>query len=75
MFEGGKKAVHERLMARMTETTGADLAGQDSGALLTRCCSCGNVGSCEDWLEDYSEGADKAPRFCMNQEVMQRPES
>lgn len=75
MFEGGKKAVHQRLMARMQETTGADLAGQDATELLAKCCSCGNVGGCEDWLDEHSEGADRAPGYCKNAAVMQRPEA
>lgn len=74
MFEKAKTAVHERLMTRMTATTGADLQGQDHAALMGKCCGCGNVGGCEDWLEDHSEGADRAPGFCANQVVMQRPE-
>jgi len=74
MFEGAKRAVHERLMQRMTETTGADLSGQEVGVLLDKCCSCGHVGSCEDWLEDHSEGAEKSPRFCKNAAVMHLPE-
>lgn len=69
-----KLEVHTRLMSRMHDTTGADLAGADQAALLGKCCGCGNVGACEDWLDDHAEGANRAPVFCANADVMQRPE-
>ena len=67
---------HIRLMTRMARTVGADLdvlSDADWGAALTRCCSCGHVGSCEDWLEDAADGAAKPPSFCANSAVMRRP--
>ena len=74
MIEDRRMAVQARLVARMAATTQADLSATDPGFVLQRCCSCGNVASCEDWLDDHAEGADKAPRFCQNADVMFRPD-
>lgn len=74
MLDAFKTTVHQTLMRRMEGTTGADLSGADRAQMVKKCCGCGNMASCEDWLEDHAEGASKAPSFCANSDVMQRPE-
>jgi len=76
MLQSLKKDTHARLMGRMAKTTGAELGGlsdADWSEALTRCCNCANPGACEDWLEAHSDGAERAPGFCANPDLMQRP--
>lgn len=74
MLDTDKTPTHARLMSRMARITGADLdalTDQNLSAALTRCCNCGNVGTCEDWLDDHADGGASAPGFCANKAVMQ----
>lgn len=73
MADDLKTQTHVRLMTRMARTTGADLDSLTDDAwseALTRCCTCANPGTCEDWLEDHADGSNAAPSFCQNKTLM-----
>lgn len=80
MDGSARVAVHRRLMHRMAATVGAETGRLDAAAeaaAVERCCTCGHVGACEDWLEDHADGAEAAPGFCVNRDLMSalRPEA
>ncbi|GGE06955.1 hypothetical protein SAMN05421774_102662 [Gemmobacter megaterium] len=73
MLANPRTQAHIQLMTRMARVVGADLdhlGDAEWSVALERCCACANPGSCEDWLDDNSDGAPQPPRFCPNRKLM-----
>jgi hypothetical protein len=72
---------HDRLMGRMADTLGVDLAEEamhgrlgpeDLRSLLVRCTGCGQASACEGWLDAQSGQASLAPDYCRNKDQLER---
>ena len=72
---------HARLVERMADTLGVDLAGetmrgriapQDLRSALVRCTGCRRANACCTWLDAHPDGASAAPDYCCNKGQLER---
>ncbi len=77
-FPKGDREAHAELAGAMVRTVGVDLGNRapdgqvtapSLGTIVTRCQQCANPGSCQAWLRDHSEGAERAPDYCLNRDL------
>ena len=75
---------HARLVERMADTLGVDLAEElmrgrvmpsDLRSNVVRCMGCERTQECGVWLEAHPDGARMAPNFCRNKEQLERAAS
>jgi hypothetical protein len=71
---------HAALMQRMAETLGLDLTEEmmsgrwtpeDMQAGVSRCLGCTDPSTCKGWLSAHGEGADEAPGYCRNKDLLE----
>ncbi len=72
---------HARLVERMADTVGVDLAEeslrgrmppQEYRAAVLRCTGCSQVDACCSWLEAHPDGAVAPPDYCRNKITFER---
>lgn len=70
---------HADLVQRMAETLRVDfveamlrgkLAPEELRAAVFRCTGCDCVNACTAWLDSHPEGAERAPGYCRNRDVL-----
>lgn len=70
---------HADLVQRMADTLHVDfgeamlrgtLAPEELRSAVFRCMGCECVSACADWLEAHAEGADRAPGYCRNRDML-----
>lgn len=81
MFGFEKMDEHARLVRRMADTLGVDLAEEmQAGRLppedlrnsVLRCVGCLEAGACRQFLElNAEDGAEEAPGFCRNKALLE----
>lgn len=72
---------HANLFQNMAETVHADLGealldgkidGQGLRGAVFQCMTCDSSEQCPDWMEAHAEGADSAPEYCRNRQLLKR---
>ena len=70
---------HASLFGRMADANGVSLSDavgtgsmspQAYRAAVLRCSGCGAEAACEGWHKLHPEGADAAPAYCRNRELL-----
>lgn len=79
MFWMDTMSRHNGLVRRMGKAVGADparavaegtLAPQALRSAVLRCTGCTHTAECEHFLADHPDGAEAAPEYCLNADLM-----
>ncbi|MDY6858688.1 MAG: DUF6455 family protein [Pseudomonadota bacterium] len=79
MFGFKKLDEHAELVTRMADTLGVDLAEEAQRGRMRpeqmrntvlRCVGCLQAGACRDFLAEHMDGADAAPAYCRNKDLL-----
>ena len=72
---------HATLFHNMAETVHADLGealmdgridGQGVRAAVFQCMTCDSAEECPKWMQAHADGAESAPEYCRNRQLLQR---
>ncbi len=72
---------HATLFNDMADTVGADIGdalldgkidGQGLRAAVFQCMTCDSAEQCPDWMEAHADGAESAPEYCRNRQMLRR---
>ena len=75
---------HATLFQNMADTVHADLGeslldgkidGQGLRAAVFQCMTCDSADECPQWMEAHPDGAENAPEYCRNRQLLQRLKS